>query len=154
MLEAQIAGELCAWVTRAESTFFPPDLARNGVVLDTLPVVFVSSAAQAVRSTTRLVRSGAFGVVIADLGSTADIPMPLQGQLMGLAIKYNIAVVLLTEKPASTASVGSMISLRIEAQRQRIDEAHFSIRFNILKDKRHGPSWTHEEIAYGPAGLR
>lgn len=154
VLDAQVAGEPCAWVTRSESTFFPPDLARVGVDLDTLAVVFVSSAAQAARATARLVRSGAFGVVVMDLGPSADIPIPLQGHLAGLAIKHDAAIVLITEKTASAPSVGSMVSLRIEAQRERLDEARFSIRFAILKDKRRGPGWTHEEVARGPAGLR
>lgn len=154
VLEAQEAGEPCAWVTRVESSFFPPDLARVGIDLDTLAVVFVSSAAQAARASTRLVRSGAFGVVVIDLGGTADIPIPLQGRLAGLAIKHDTAIVLITEKSAQAASVGSMISLRVEAQRERLDEGRFSIHFAILKDKRHGPSWAHEEVARAPAGLR
>src|SRR5882724_4865852 len=60
ILDAQVAGEPCAWVARADSTFFPPDLARIGIDLAALITVFVSSAAQAARAATRLVRSGAF----------------------------------------------------------------------------------------------
>jgi recombination protein RecA len=153
ILDAQLAQEPCAWVTRSDSTFFPPDLAHAGIDLRTLAVVFVASAAQAARSATRLVRSGAFGVVIMDLGATSDIPIALQGRLAGLAIHHDTAIVFITDKPATAPSVGSMVSLRVEAQRVRRGDAHV-IHFAILKDKRRGTGWAHEEVVRGPAGLR
>jgi recombination protein RecA len=154
ILDAQLAGEPCAWVTRQESTFFPPDFARNGIDLDALVVVFVTAVQDAARVSARLARSGAFGLVVMDLGAAADIPLPLQGRLSGLAIKHDVAIVLLTEKSSSAPSVGSMVSLRAVACRTRLDEARFRIRFAILKDKRRGPGWSHEEVVRGPAGLR
>src|SRR5476651_929143 len=60
LLEAQAGGEPCAWLSRDESNFFPPDLARFGIDLDALPVVFVPSPQKAARAAARLLRSGAF----------------------------------------------------------------------------------------------
>jgi recombination protein RecA len=154
LLEAQRAGEPCAWVTREGSTFFPPDLAGAGIDLGALVVVFVAQAAQAARAAARLVRSGAFGVVVLDLGAEADIPIPLQGRLCGLALQHDAAIVLITDKPASAPSVSSMVSLRLEARRTRQGDASFRLSFAVLKDKRRGPGWTHEAVAHGPAGLR
>src|SRR5262245_52368342 len=96
VLDAQLAGEPCAWITRSESTFFPPDLARMGIDIDALAVVFVASPAEAARAAARLIRSGGFGAVILDLGAAADVSIPLQGRLTGLAIKHDTAVVLIT----------------------------------------------------------
>jgi recombination protein RecA len=155
VLEAQVAAEPCAWVSRPESTFFPPDLERSGVDLDALVVVFVSSAGEAARSASRLVRSGAFGLVVLDLGASSEIAMPLESRLAGLAREHDAAIVMLTEKDASAPSVGSMISLRMEAQRIRAEgEGSFRLRLTALKDKRRGPGWTHDEVVHGPAGLR
>jgi recombination protein RecA len=98
------------------------------------------------------VRSGGFGLVLVDLGSSADVPTPLQGRLSSLALKHDTAIVLLTQKPPSSPSLGSMISLRVEARRSPEDEARFRVRLDVLKDKRRGPGWSHEEIFQGPPG--
>lgn len=155
VLEAQVGAEPCAWVTRKESTFFPPDLARSGIDLDALAVVFVSSASEAARSASRLVRSGAFGLVVLDLGRSPPVATPLEGRLAMLAREHDAAVVVLTEKAASEPSFGSMVSLRMEARRIRKEGgARFRMRLTALKDKRRGPGWTHDEVVHGPAGLR
>lgn len=154
ILDAQRAGEPCAWVTRRESTFFPPDLALRGIDLEALAVVFVSSPQEAARATARLAGSGGFGLVAADLGRSPDLPLALLSRLSGLALQHDTAIVLLTEKPPPEPSVGPLISLRVEPRRARLGEGHFRVRLEVLKDKRHGPGWTHEEVDRGPAGLR
>jgi recombination protein RecA len=154
LLESQRSGEPCSWVTRAESTFFPPDLSRGGVDLEALSVVFVPSAHAGASAACRLVRSGAFGLVVVDLGAQAELSLPVQGRLSSLALAHDAAVVLVTYKPASAPSLGSMISVRLQAQRTRLDESRFRIRLEALKDKRHGPGWIHEEVMHGPDGLR
>jgi recombination protein RecA len=152
MLDAQRAGEPCAWLGRRSSCFFPPDLAESGIDLAALAVVFTPSAQAAVRAAGRLVRSGGFGLVIADLGSGVDVPSPLQGRLSSLALKHDTAIVLITQKPPTSPSLGSMISLRVEARRSPLDDARFVVRLDVLKDKRRGPGWSHEEIFQGPPG--
>jgi recombination protein RecA len=152
VLDAQRAGEPCAWLGRRGSCFFPPDLAASGVDLAALAVIFTPSASAAARAAGRLVRSGGFGLVLVDLGSGADVPSPLQGRLSGLALKHETAIVLLTQKPLSSPSLGSMISLRVEARRSPEGEARFRVQLDVLKDKRRGPGWSHEETFQGPPG--
>jgi recombination protein RecA len=154
ILDAQRTGEPCAWLMRQGSSFFPPDLAASGIDLDALAVVFTPGAHAAVRAAGRLVRSGGFGLVVVDLGSGADIPSPLQGRLSGLALKHDTAIVLITQKPSSSPSLGSMISLRVEAKRTALEGARFAVQLGVLKDKRRGPGWSHEEIFQGPAGWK
>jgi recombination protein RecA len=154
LLEAQAAGEPCAWITCTESSFFPPDLVRFGIDLGALPVVFVKSAQAAARAAARLVRSGAFGLLLLDLGEDSQVSIALQGRLTGLALKNDAAVVLLTQKSASAPSVGSMVSLRAEPRRSQAAEALYKISLTVLKDKRRGPGWFHEEVMLGPDGLR
>ena len=71
VLQAQHGGEPVAWITTSPSTFFPPDVAHGGVDLDALPVVRVPDGQAAARAADKLVRSGAFGLVILDLGANA-----------------------------------------------------------------------------------
>jgi recombination protein RecA len=156
LLEAQLANEPVAWVATEESSFFPPDLARNGVDLDALPVVRTPDAHAAARAADKLVRSGAFGLVVVDLvskGPRAFVPTPLQSRLLGLAAKHGTALLFLTEKKPEAPSLGSLISLRAQARRKRTTENHFSCEVEILKDKRKGPGRSGTEMHHGPAGL-
>jgi recombination protein RecA len=157
VLEAQTAGEPVAWITARASTFFPPDASDSGVDLDSLAVVRVAGARAAARAAEHLVRSGAFGLVVLDLGRHADIPMPMQGRLVGLAQRHDAAVVCLTEKPDASPSIGSMVSLRAAALRSEVGPAgsdRYRYKVVVLKDKRRGPHWEHAEVVRGPAGLR
>jgi recombination protein RecA len=156
LLEAQSSGEPCAWITKSESSFFPPDLVRFGIDLDALPVVFVPSAQAAARAAARLLRSGAFGLLVLDLGEEAQVSIALQGRLTGLALKNDAAVVLLTQKSPSAPSVGSMVSLRAEPRRTQLEAtvSLYRVSLTVLKDKRRGPGWLHEEVMLGPDGLR
>ncbi len=71
VLDAQRRGETCAWVASRASSFHPPDVAENGVDLDALPVVRVPEAGDVPRAAERLVRSGAFDLVVLDLATRA-----------------------------------------------------------------------------------
>jgi recombination protein RecA len=152
-LEAQRQGEPVAWVMPKEESFYPPDAAEGGVDLDALVVVRVPDAGSVARAADRLARSGAFGLVVLDLGA-ADVPMPLQARLAGLAQKHHTALLCLTERERETPSLGSLVSLRVQAQRKRISQGRFECELRVLKDKRRGPTWTHTEECRGPAGLR
>ena len=72
------------WVTSTESVFYPPDAVHGGIDLAALAVIRVLHAASIPRAGEKLLRSGGFGLVVLDLG-TADVPMPLQSRLTGLA---------------------------------------------------------------------
>ena len=150
--EAQNQREPVGWVTSMESFFYPPDAAHGGVDLAALVVIRVLHAVSIPTAGEKLLRSGGFGLVVLDLG-TADIPMPLQSRLTGLAQRHHAALVCLTEKESKTFSLGSLVSLRAHAERQRSSDHRFACRLRVLKDKRRGPTWSHEELCRGPAGL-
>ena len=106
----------------------------------------------------RLLRSGAFGLVVIDLGlggqglgGEQELSMVQQGRLVTLAQAHDAAVVCLTEKSAETASIGSLVSLRAEAMRSGQGELQIGLR--ALKDKRRGPGWTRAIKVRGPAGM-
>ena len=154
VLEAQRRGEPVAWIALEERGFYPPDAAEGGVDLDALVVVRVANAKAVGRAADQLVRSGAFGLIVLDLGAGADVPTPLQTRLVGLAQKHQTALLCLTEKGSELPSLGSLVSLRVQAQRERVCDDRFSCGLAVLKDKRRGPTWTHVEVYRGPAGLR
>ena len=64
--KAQLRGEPVAWILARPSSFFPPDLHAGGIDLEALAVVRVPDAAAAARAADKLLRSGAFGLVLLD----------------------------------------------------------------------------------------
>ncbi|MBE7449060.1 MAG: recombinase A [Kofleriaceae bacterium] len=82
-----------------------------------------------------------------------EIPAAVQGRLVGLAQRHDAAIVVLTEKPADAASLGSMVSLRLEAVRERPAGGGWRLAMRALKDKRRGPGWSEAAEVIGPAGL-
>ena len=201
MLEAQVASEPVAWIMLDTSSFYPPDVADAGIDLSALVVIRVQDGIGAARAAQRILRSGAFGLVIIDLSSDAytradveaepaaasapapratlravpgdprapstqrvagepvlrvisaaphaaeppgaraevraDISTAHQGRLVSLAQTHDAAVVVLTEKAHDAASIGSLVSLHVEALRSA-DE----LTVRALKDKRRGPGWS------------
>lgn len=152
VLEGQQQGELIGWVTSTESSFYPPDTAQEGVDLDALVVIRIPDVKAIPRAGEKLLRSGAFGLVVLDLGS-ADVPMPLQARLAALSLQHHTALVCLTEKESREPSLGSLISLRVSAERRKASENRFACELKVFKDKRRGPTWTQTEVCCGPAGL-
>jgi len=166
VLEAQIAGEPAGWISLFESTFYPPDVAETGVDLAALSVVQVRDATTAARAAERLLRSGAFGLVVMDLGALGalgalgglggeplDLPAAHQGRLVTLAQTHDAAIVCITEKPAESPSLGSLVSLRAEAMRIRDREHGHEMSLRVLKDKRRGPGWSRRLKLRGPSGF-
>jgi len=154
---AQEEGEPVAWIALPRGSFYPPDVADSGVDLAALVVVRVADAITAARAAERVLRSGAFGLVVIDLcgvtGAVAEVPMAHQGRLVTLAQQHDAAVVFLTEKSTDAASLGSLISLRAEVLRGRPDGHGYPCTVRALKDKRRGPGWTHAEVLRAPAGM-
>lgn len=173
--EAQAEGEPAAWILGRGSTFFPPDAARAGVDLAALAVVRLPVARgpsdgsrsrtgrdasrgrgshdlAAAKAADLLVRSGGFGVVVLDLGSRARLPLAPQARLAGLAERHRTLVLCLTESSPEDPSLGSLVSLRLEAARCGPEErSRWQAR--VLKDKRLGMRWQHEEVSRAPDGL-
>ncbi|MFN2427299.1 MAG: recombinase A [Candidatus Binatia bacterium] len=152
--KAQQSGEPAAWISARASCFFPPDLDAGGIDLAALVVVRAADASRAARAADKLLRSGAFGLVILDLGPHAAVAAPLLGRLLGLAQKHHAAVVFLTEKAADAPSLAPLVSLRVTASRRHAGTARFACTMQATKDKRRTPGWTCEETFRGPPGLR
>ncbi len=156
--EAQEAGETVAWVQVFGETFFPCDAAGMGVDLGSLVVVRVPEVVEVARAASKLAQSGGFGLIVCDLAGhewvRAQIAGPLQSRLTGLIQKHNTALVCLTRKAEGVASQGSLVSLRMQTRRCRVAKGCFGVTSEAIKDKRHGPFWSHHEIHHGPAGLR
>ncbi|MDH3627427.1 MAG: recombinase A [Acidobacteriota bacterium] len=157
VLEAQRQAEPVVWIGHRQSVFFPPDAARAGVDLEGLPVVWAPDDRAAARATDYVLRSGAFGLVLLDLGARPRLPISVQTRLAGLAKHHGTALLCITEKEDRQPSVGSLISLRAHSVRSRRPRPEAADRFlcelQVLKDKRRGPGWHHEEVCRGPEGL-
>jgi recombination protein RecA len=154
VLDAQRRGETCAWVTSRGACFFPPDVDAVGVDLAALPVVRVPEPRHVARAGERLLRSGAFDLVVLDLDRHVDAPPALLTRMLGLAEKHGAAVLFLVEKPAGAPSLGPLVSLRVEARLERVGDGEFACELSALRDKRRPAGWTHRERRRGPAGLR
>src|SRR4030095_8066172 len=139
VLDAQKRGEPVGWATSTESSFYPPDAAQLGIDLAALVVVRVAKPDAIARAGEKLLRSGGFGLVVLDLALT-DMPTPLQSRLTGLAHRHHSGLVCLTEKNSKAFSLGSLVSLRVHAERKRIGKNEFACGLHVIKDKRRGRS--------------
>ncbi len=157
--DAQKTGEPTAWVATGPDLFYPPDVVAAGVDLAALPVVRTTTCAAAGRAADLLLRSGAFGLVVVDLGGRgqssvrANLDIPVQSRLVQLALKHEAAVLCLTDTPAGQSSLGSLVSLRAAASRRRVGPGRYTCEVTAIKDKRHGPGWRWQEVWRGPSGL-
>jgi len=153
ILEAQWRNEPAAWIAVRPSLFFPPDFAARGIDLKALPILRVTEAAKAGRMADTMLRSGGFGVMIMDLGDAAQLSLPMQTRLAGLAKKHHTALVCITETRGSIPTLGPLVSLRGEAAKVRAGFDRFKCELRALKDKRQSEHWSHTEICRGPGGL-
>jgi recombination protein RecA len=154
VLDAQRRGEPVAWIGRRDAPFYPPDAADAGVDLSALAVVWTGNAITAAKAADLLVRSGAFGLVVLDLGAEARLPMHATSRLAMLARQHDAAIVCLTDKDAARASLGPLVSLRAHtASRARGEGGGFRCTASALKDKRGGTTWNIAEVCRGPDGL-
>jgi recombination protein RecA len=153
LLEAQKHSTPAVWISLTRDSFFPPDLAANGVDCSLLPVVWAPDLSGAGRAADQLLRTGAFGLIVIDQYRNARLPAPLQTRLARLALQHGCAVCFLTVKPQAAPSLGSMISLYVRVSRCRIEGARFRLEVRVVKDKRRAPVWRHVEQIYGPPGL-
>lgn len=170
---------LAAWVGTTGSSFFPPDAVRAGASPERLVFLRLASASEQVRAAATLARSGAFGLIVLDLAESASAPFPSSflspsrlragrgasapsvpplTRLAGLARRYRTAVVALTEKPPSAASLDPWVLGRYDAGR-----GEDGITLTVLKDKRSGggplsrspfpPGFRFSEECDVPAGM-
>ena len=156
VLEAQQCGEPAAWITAQSSVFYPPDAYDSGVDLAALPVVRAAGVTAAFSAADLLLRSGAFGLLVADLGVPPAVPSTALARLAGLARRHATALVLLTRaaSSASGGSLGSLISMHARAERRHLSRDRFCCGLVAVKDKSRAPAWRHTELHHGAAGLR
>lgn len=148
--DCQKSGDPAAWVGVTGSIFFGPDAAANGIDLASLAIVRLRDGRDVPRAAERLLQSGAFGTVVIDLPKEADVPLPLQSRLVGLAQAHDTAVVFVTLKPRP---LGSLVSLRADTRRTARPGRRYRCELEAVKDKRRGPGWVQETDCRGPAGL-
>lgn len=146
--EAQTVREPVAWVTRPDATFFPPDVAGNGVDLEALVVVRGASDADLLRAADRLLRSGAFGLVVLD--GRLDLSLAAEVRLANLAQAHDAVLLCLTRDAARLSSA----SLRAASACRRLGAGRFASVLTVCKDKRRGGEWQHLQECDGPLGLR
>jgi recombination protein RecA len=154
LLDAQRSGEPVAWLTMTTACVYPPDLAAHGIDLAALPIVRVPDDAAIGRAADHLVRSGAFGLLVLDLGPGGKLPQAQATRLLGLAQRHGTALVCLTGKPGGSPSVSPLVSLRGEVSWSRQEPGRFHVELQALKDKRRSPGWRHVEVCSGPVGVR
>lgn len=157
VLQAQENAEPVAWILDQGSSFYPPDVAAAGIDLDALAIIRLPNRQLAPRAADQLIRSGAFGLVVLDLGARIHVPMAVQTRLVGLARKHGTAILCLTEKRSDEPSLGSLVSFRAEAVRERRTDAPresgYGLNVRVLKDKQCGVGWHHQEVCGGVDGL-
>jgi recombination protein RecA len=153
---AQIERETTAWIQREDGLLFPPDLEEAGVDLGALVVVRIplSSGDGMFRAAEILLGSGAFGLVILDIRDTRPrIPASVQGRLLSAAREHRSRVLFLTEKPAASESLGSLVGLRLEPRRIRVGTGTFVLETRVLKNKQGLCLDEPVEHRRGPRGL-
>jgi recombination protein RecA len=159
IVEAQRVGDFAAWVATHRDIFFPPDLAAAGVDLAALPVVRAGTrgssrlADEAARAAERLVRSGAFGLVVIDLARELDLSQVSQGRLLRLAERNDAQILILRRRRREGTYSGSLVTVRAESSCEQISPGRFRATVRSIKDKREGPGWTTSEEFDGPPGL-
>jgi recombination protein RecA len=153
IVQAQERGELAAWIGGGHSIFFPPDFAAAGIDLAALPVVRAENVTQMARAADTLLRSGGFALVVLDLDGRVEMPMAMQTRLVGLVKQHHTALVCITRTLRRTPARGSLVSLRVETERERIAPGCFTCTLRAVKDKRQAPAWSHREICHGPDGV-
>jgi recombination protein RecA len=153
VLQAQLQGEPAVWISVGATTFYPPDVAASGVDLAALPVVRVNDTRAALRAADHLMRSGAFAVVVIDMGTDTTVRMAAQSRLAGLARTHRTLLLCLTRKTGERPSIGSLVSVRGEATSEKSAFDRFAWSVRIVKDKRRGPGWEHSATCRGPEGL-
>jgi len=101
----------------------------------------------------RLLRSGAFSLILLDHIGNEKFPLHVQGRLASLAKRHHTAVVSLCERSSEEGSMGSMTSLHVEAFRHYKGEGKYCGTLHALKDKRRGPHWNISEEWDASPGL-
>ncbi len=149
---AQADGEPVAWIQTAGGLLYPPDASTCGVDLHALVVVHLPAErgeAGIFRAAEILLRSGAFGLVVADLRGAVRATTGMQSRLASLAREHGSRVLLITERTAAAESLGPLVGLRVEPARTPLGGGRFAVDPVVLKCKQ-GPLALAAERRRGP----
>ena len=111
------------------------------------------AAVAACRAAERLLRSGAFGLVVIDLSRDLTIAPASQGRLLRLAEAHYAQVLILRRKREDGRYEGSLVTVRCESAFEQSAPGRFRVSLTSTKDKREGPGWTRTSEFDGPPGL-
>lgn len=159
---AQQAGEPVGWVSARPGSFYPPDLAANGIDASAITVVTVPGEREAIWASDLLLRSGAFGFLIVDLEEGRRLADGAMARLIHLARRHRSAVLFLTVKKSTRASVSPLVALRgvVDRRRGRSSDgrpqdcaAPFVCEITTVKDKRGAPGRRLLRVYDGPTGV-
>lgn len=153
--QAHRAEEPVAWLTPPTSIFYPPDADGWNIDWSSLALIRLRDRRRRLRAADKLLRSGAFGLVVIDLPdtSTPSAPRPLLGRLLRLADTHDSAVLFLTNTAERAPSLSSLISVRARARWSDTDPHRLRATYTVIKDKRRGPGHRRKEAYDGPMGL-
>lgn len=168
--EAHRRGDTAAWILCSGDDAkrgqpYPPDLAEQGIDLAALPIVCARDGAAVLQAADVLLRSGGFGLVVAEWPHGIDRPSEgALGRLLGLCQKHDAALLWLTDGSQTTEGgrMGALISLRLEVSRQpyqpdrgvdRLGPGLLRLNLAVRKDKRRGPGRTSSEVRRAPQGI-
>lgn len=151
--EVQQRGMAAAWINGESPGFFPPDFAAFGVDLAALPIIKAGEKVKVCHVADTLVRTGAFSLVVLNLGTKAMLSFAVQTRLVGLAKKHHTAILLLTRTNRYYEQRGSLVSLRAETEKRRTAHDCFLCEVRVSKDKQRVPGWNHAEMCRGTLGL-
>lgn len=87
------------------------------------------------------------------LAGDGTLQVSLLSRLAGLARHHQTVLVVLTQKPSDSPSIGSIVSLRAESIVRRTAFDRFEWSLDVLKDKTQGAGWRHAAVCRGPEGL-
>jgi recombination protein RecA len=152
VVDAQRCGETVVWVGPRSRSFFPPDAESAGVDLAALPVVRLALPCGIAFAADVLARSGAFGLIVLDVGSSS-VSLGVLSRLAGLARTHEAAIVLLTEKPPDRPSLGSVVSFRADTSFMRESDGSFAHQLAVTRDRVRAIGWRQVEKRRGPPGL-
>ncbi|MEM7202365.1 MAG: recombinase A [Planctomycetota bacterium] len=165
--DAQLEGDLAAWITDPRAAFYPPDVVAHGIDLRGLAIVRAPDLRARLLAADRLLRSGGFALTVLDLrhggaepftargrdrSAAGAIPLAVQVRLAGLA-KRQGATLLCLQRPSPRTAEGSLASLRARVSRLKIRAGRYRCVLQVSKDKRLGREWEWEQVLRGPVGL-
>jgi hypothetical protein len=156
MLRAQQNHEIVAYVAaRSAPYFYAPDLAAMGIDLGALVCVRMPESAGShglVRAAEVLLRAGAFGLVVLELGATVPSgELAWQARLTGLVRHHSTRLVLITASDSEAPSLGPLVTLRTEPRlvceagtnravlEQRVLKSKLGFQSALSPDVRHLP---------------